>query len=227
MKKNLPHNPTPQTVVVIAAHPDDEILGVGGTIRRHVLSGDDVHVMVVCEGVTMRYRGRGVNLRKHSEAACRRLGTNPPEHLGLPDQRLDTLSLIDVILPLEARLKRLRPQRVYTHFHGDVNRDHQIVAEAAAVACRPLGSTLESFLAYETPSATEWGIPYTFAPNYFVEITATLADKLAAMACYATEVGSYPHPRSLRHLEERARSWGAWAGTEAAEAFVLLRHTWR
>jgi len=214
-------------VVVIAAHPDDEILGVGGTIRRHVLSGDDVHVMVVCEGVTMRYRGRGVNLRKHSEAACRRLGTNPPEHLGLPDQRLDTLSLIDVILPLEARLKRLQPQRVYTHFHGDVNRDHQIVAEAAAVACRPLGSTLESFLAYETPSATEWGIPYTFAPNYFVEITATLADKLAAMACYATEVGTYPHPRSLRHLEERARSWGAWAGTEAAEAFVLLRHTWR
>jgi LmbE family N-acetylglucosaminyl deacetylase len=134
---------------------------------------------------------------------------------------------VEVIRPLEERLKRLKPHRVYTHFYGDVNRDHQIVAEAAAVACRPLESTLESFLAFETPSATEWGIPYVFSPNYFVEITATLKDKLDAMTCYPTEVGPYPHPRSLRHLEERARNWGAWAGTEAAEAFVLHRHTWR
>jgi LmbE family N-acetylglucosaminyl deacetylase len=227
MRKKTPPDPSGQTVAVIAAHPDDEILGVGGTIRRHVLAGDTVHVIVVCEGETMRYHGRSVNLRKHSEAACRRLGTDRPDHLGLPDQRLDTLSLIDVIRPLEARLKRLQPHRVYTHYYGDVNRDHQIVAEAVAVACRPLGKIIETLLAFETPSATEWGVPYTFAPNYFVDITTTLPDKLGAMACYATEVGAYPHPRSLRHLEERARSWGAWAGTEAAEAFVLLRQTWR
>jgi len=223
MKQPIP----PETVLVIAAHPDDEILGVGGTLRRHVLRGDRVHVLILCEGETVRYRGRKVDLHRNSIAACRRLGTKPPIHLGLPDQRLDTLSLVDVIQPLEKHLKRWKPRRVYTHFFGDVNRDHRIVAEAASVACRPLGRELETFLAFETPSATEWGVPYSFSPDYFVDITATLPDKLAAMACYPSEIGAYPHPRSLRHLEERARSWGVWAGAEAAEAFLLLRHTWR
>lgn len=227
MKPPHPTSRIPETVTVIGAHPDDEILGVGGTVRRHVLQGDRVYVVIVCEGETMRYHGRKVNLHRHSEAACRRMGTEPPLHIGLPDQHLDTLSLVDVIQPLEYHLKQIQPRRVYTHFCGDVNRDHRIVAEAAAVACRPLGRWLETFLAFETPSATEWGVPYSFSPNYFVEITPTLPDKLEAMACYPTEIGSYPHPRSLRHLEERARSWGAWAGVEAAEAFVLLRHTWR
>lgn len=212
-----------QTIMVIAAHPDDEVLGVGGTVRRHVLDGDEVHALIVCEGETMRYQGRDVKLQEQTRKAADILGYASVTSLNLRDQHLDTVSLPDIIGLLDEHLQRVGPQTVYTQFWGDLNRDHRIVAEAVLVACRPLLTVVEEILGFDTASSTEWNIPYQFSPNLLVDISATLDDKLRAMACYATEVRNYPHPRSLESLQDRARHWGSCGMMEAAEAFVIYR----
>jgi LmbE family N-acetylglucosaminyl deacetylase len=212
-----------RSVLVIAAHPDDEILGCGGTLRRHVVDGSAVHALIICEGETVRYEGREVGLAGHARQAAAIVGFASIELLGFRDQHLDTFSLIDLIGSLEKKIRETRPQLIYTHFHGDLNRDHQIVAEAVSVASRPLETYVEEVLGFETPSTTEWNTTQRFAPNHFVEITSTLEEKLRAMACYESEVRGWPHPRSLESLRFRARYWGSWVLAEAAEAFVVYR----
>ncbi len=210
-------------ILAIGAHPDDEILGVGGTLRRHVLEGDSVHVTIVCEGETMRYQGREVGLADQARRVADLLGFTSLELLGLQDQHLDSMSLTKVIDPIEKMVRRLWPQVVYTHFAGDLNRDHRVVAEAVSVACRPLEASIEELLCFETPSSTEWNTPSQFLPNHFVDISGTLEDKLKAMAFYPTEIRDYPHPRSLESLRHRAAYWGSCVMMEAAEAFVVCR----
>ena len=210
-------------MLVVAAHPDDEVLGGGGTFRRHVLEGDEVHALVACEGESVRYEGQDVHQSDHARRAAEILGFASLELVGWGDQRLDTMSLIDLVASLEERIQRLRPQIVYSHFSGDLNRDHRILAEAVTVACRPVEGRIEELLSFETPSSTEWNAPYRFAPNYFVDITRTLDDKLEAMACYESEIREPPHPRSLESLRHRASYWGAHAMMEAAEAFFVCR----
>jgi LmbE family N-acetylglucosaminyl deacetylase len=210
-------------VLVVASHPDDEILGPGGTLRRHVLDGDTVHAVVVCEGETMRYQGREVGLADHARRAAEIVGFDSIELLGFRDQHLDRVSLTELIAPIEKKIRQTMPAILYTHFHGDVNRDHQLVAEAVTVASRPVASCIEEVLGFETPSSTEWNPVQRFAPNHFVEITATLEDKLRAMACYTSEVRPSPHPRALDSLRARAVYWGSSVLVGAAEAFVLYR----
>ena len=216
-----------KTVLVIAAHPDDELLGVGGTLRRHVLDGDTVHALVLCEGVTMRYQGQDVPQHEHGNRAAEILGLSSLDMLDFPDQHLDTLSLVEIIKPIEERVRRFQPQIVYTHFGDDLNRDHQLVFEAALVACRPVELCVEALYGFETPSSTEWNAPMQFAPTYFVDIAETLDDKLEAFACYESEVRAYPHPRSLESLRHRAHYWGNLVHMDAAEAFVCYRRLWR
>ncbi len=216
-----------KTVLIIGAHPDDEILGVGGTVRRHVLEGDTVHALVICEGTTMRYKGQDMQQAVQGRRAADILGVASLELLNFPDQHLDTISLVDIITSIEKQVARLRPQIVYTHFAEDINRDHRLVFEATVVACRPIETYIEALYSFETPSATEWNVPLTFSPNYFVDISATLEDKLRAFACYESEVREYPHPRSLQSLSHRAHYWGNLTGSDAAEPFVTLRRMWR
>jgi LmbE family N-acetylglucosaminyl deacetylase len=213
----------PKTVVVIAAHPDDEILGAGGTLRRHVLDGDEVHAFVVCEGETVRYQGREVGLAEHTRQAAAVVGFASIEQLGFPDQRLDITCLTDLTAALETRMRRVRPRIVYTHFGGDLNRDHRALVDAVLVACRPLDDKIEQVLGFETPSSTEWSAPNGFAPQHFVDITTALEDKLKAMACYTSELRDPPHPRSLDALRTRAAFWGSCAMMRAAEPFVVYR----
>lgn len=214
-------------VLIIGAHPDDELLGVGGTVAYHVDRGDIVTLAVVCEGVSMRYAPeRHAEVRAQTALAASILGVADVEIGQLLDQRLDTLPVSDVAAAVEAIVKRCTPAVVYTHFPGDLNRDHRIVAEATMIACRPYASTVAELLFFETPSSTEWGaigVSPAFQPNVFVDITATLDRKINAMACYTEEVREYPHPRSLESLRVRARAWGATVGCEAAEAFVAAR----
>jgi LmbE family N-acetylglucosaminyl deacetylase len=212
-----------KTVLVIVAHPDDEIMGGGGTLRRHVLEGDSVHALIVCEGESMRYQGREVGLAEQARRAADFMGFSGLDLLGFRDQHLDGLNLTDLIRPLEEILRKWEPEVVYTHFLGDLNRDHRMVAEATLVACRPLTRFVGQLLGIETPSSTEWGWPYTFSPNHFVDISLTLEDKLQAMGCYPSEVGDGPHPRALESLRHRAHFWGSWVMMEAAEPFVLYR----
>lgn len=215
-------------VLVVAAHPDDEVLGAGGTLAAHVRAGDDVHAMIMSEGSSSRYDDEtAMILRKAAERAAEHVGFASLAFEELPDQRLDAVPLLEVTRRIEAVVDRVRPRAVYTHFPGDVNADHGIVARAAWTACRPYGlPELRRFAVFETPSSTEWAWPYgdaTLAPNLFVDVTATLATKLAAFECYATELRDYPHPRSLRALTERAAYWGSQVGRRSVEPFRVLR----
>jgi LmbE family N-acetylglucosaminyl deacetylase len=215
-------------VVVIGAHPDDELLGAGGTLARHVLAGDEVHAVVVADGAGSRYPPELVaTLEKQARRAAEVIGFASLRFLSLPDQRLDTIPLIELTQRLEGALDEIGPAVVYTHFPGDVNADHGLVARCAWTACRPYSRPrLRRFAVFETPSSTEWSWPMPgtqFQPSLFVDVTDTLAVKIAAMECYETELRDYPHPRSSRALRERASYWGSHVGRPAAEPFVVLR----
>jgi LmbE family N-acetylglucosaminyl deacetylase len=219
-------------ILVVAAHPDDEVLGCGGTIAWHVARGDRVHVVIMAEGITSRTGDAhgGAALTALHAAAQRvhdTLGVASLRLEGLPDNRLDTLARLDVITRIEANIAQRRPAVVYTHHVGDVNVDHQVVHHAVVTACRPQpGHPVRTLLFFETPSSTEWQPPGSgtpFQPDWFVDIGAMLPRKLEALRGYASEMREWPHPRSYAAVEHLARWRGACSGVEAAEAFVLGR----
>lgn len=215
-------------VLVVAAHPDDEILGAGGTLAKHVDAGDEVHALVLSEGASSRYEAEAIqSLRASAQLSAAAIGFTSIRLLNMPDQRLDAVPLIDVTQTLEPLIYDLRPEVVYTHAPVDVNTDHGVVARATWTACRPYASPwLKKILAFETPSSTEWAWPLAgngFHPNWYVDISDTLNRKLQAMSGYERELRDYPHPRSLQALTERARYWGSHVGVAAAEPMMLLR----
>ncbi|MEM7287723.1 MAG: PIG-L deacetylase family protein [Actinomycetota bacterium] len=214
-------------VLVVAAHPDDEILGCGGTVALHTIAGDRVWSLIACEGESMRYGDEPTHQDQHTERARDVLGVERVIALGLPDQRLDTLSLVEIITPLEEAIDELRPHVVYCHHGGDINRDHQLLFEALLVATRPNRDHIETVLAFDTASSTEWGYPRTFVPDTWVDIASTLETKLDAMAQYERELRDFPHPRSLRGLRSKAEAWGTQACMEAAEVFMTVRRVSR
>jgi len=214
-------------VLVIAAHPDDELLGCGGTIALHVCAGDAVTTVIACEGESLRYGPQGVGQRDHTRRAATLLGVTDVRELGFRDQRLDTHSLTEIITPLELVVREIRPQIVYCQFGGDINRDHEILFKALLVATRPVEDSIEAVYAFDTASSTEWAYPRSFVPDTWVDISSTLEQKLAAMACYESEVRPYPHPRSLDALRHRAHAWGNQHCVDAAEVFMTVRRTVR
>lgn len=219
-------------VLTVAAHPDDETLGAGGTMAWHAARGDTVWVCVLTDGVTSRHDR--VQLQEEcARRACDTLGVERLILVGLPDQRLDTLCLLDVISPIEQCIEDFGPDVVLTHFGGDVNEDHRLVARATMVATRPVaGSTVRRVCAFEIASSTDWAPPIpgsVFTPNLYVDISDTLETKLTAMKAYAdtfhSEVRPYPHPRSMEALTAYAQRHGVAAGLLAAEPFMLLRES--
>jgi LmbE family N-acetylglucosaminyl deacetylase len=221
-------------IAVVAAHPDDEVLGCGATIARHALAGDQVHILIVSEGITSRAAERSrtkAQMQLSDLAECAKkaheiLGSASLEMLALPDNRLDGVDLLDVVKPIETFLNSVRPETVYTHFPADLNVDHRMVSEAVQVACRPVpGSRVKQLLLFEVASSTEWRVasPVSFSPNFFVEISATLEIKKRALHAYASEMRPWPHARSLEAIDALAKWRGASAGVTAAEAFVLGR----
>jgi LmbE family N-acetylglucosaminyl deacetylase len=219
------------TVLVIAAHPDDEILGCGATMARHAAAGAAVHVVIVAEGATSRGGEGGSDqvaaLRQAGSKAASIVGAEAPRFMGMPDNRLDGLPLLDVVQPIEAIMAELHPQVVYTHHGGDLNVDHRIVHQATLTACRPLpNSPVREVLAFETVSSTEWGgggFGPVFRPTHYVEATARLETKLEALRCYEMEMRSFPHARSYAAVEALASRRGAEVGVGAAEAFAVIR----
>lgn len=215
-------------VAVVGAHPDDELLGAGGTLARHAMAGDEVHAIIVADGAGSRYPAElAATLEKQARRAAEVIGFASLQLLSLPDQRLDTVPLIELTQRLERVLDEIDPDTVYTHFPEDVNADHRLVARCAWTACRPyVRPRLRRFAAFETPSSTEWAWPMPgteLRPNLFVDVTDVLEAKIAAMECYETELRDYPHPRSSRALRERAAYWGSHVGRSAAEPFAVLR----
>ncbi|HEV8305650.1 MAG TPA: PIG-L deacetylase family protein [Gemmatimonadales bacterium] len=217
----------PKRVLVIAAHPDDELLGCGGTVALHVKAGDAVTAVIACEGESLRYGPDGVGQAEHTQRAAAALGVTDVRRLGFADQRLDTVTLTDIIGPLEQVVREVQPEVVYCQYGGDVNRDHEILFKALLVATRPTEHAIQAVYAFDTASSTEWAFPRSFAPDTWVDISKTLEQKLAAMACYESEVRPYPHPRSLDGLRHRAQAWGNQHCMDAAEVFMTVRRTVR
>lgn len=223
-------------VVVVAAHPDDEVLGCGGTIARHVADGDQVTTIIVAEGSTSRQASRdrqsdADSLSVLKQAACRanaKLGVDDVRFLEFPDNRLDEVSRLDLVKALESELSDLRPDCVYTHSAADLNIDHQLIHEAVLTACRPIpGQVTKTILCFEVASSTEWrgaGGAAPFVPNWFVDISAHLEAKASALQEYAAEMRPWPHARSLESLDALAKWRGASIGVGAAEAFQLARY---
>jgi LmbE family N-acetylglucosaminyl deacetylase len=214
-------------ILVIAAHPDDEVLGCGGTIALHTQSRDNVTIVLACEGESLRYGKKGVGQTNHTQRAAETLGVKDIRLLGFSDQQLDTVTLTQIISPLEKIVQELHPDIVYCQYGGDVNLDHQLLFKAILVATRPTAQFISSVYSFDTASSTEWAYPRTFVPDTWVDITPTLHTKLAAMSCYESELRDYPHPRSLKALEHRARSWGNQSCMDAAEVFMTIRKVYR
>jgi LmbE family N-acetylglucosaminyl deacetylase len=222
-----------KSVLILAAHPDDEVLGCGGTIAKLGREGAAVHVAFLADGVFSREgdpstKQNEVNAREAAaEKACLTLGAKAVFFGKFPDNRMDSIALLDIVKVIESLVAEYRPDTVFTHHAGDLNVDHRRAHEAVVTACRPQkGSPVKRLLSFEVPSSTEWQLPGSataFAPNWFVDVSATLESKLAALDVYAAELRAWPHPRSRQGVEHLARWRGATIGVDAAEAFILGR----
>lgn len=224
-----------KTVLVIAAHPDDEVLGCGGAMLRHSQEGDEVFVIIAAEGFTSRQKERNrekasnelnnliVSANKSSEI----LGVNGIEFLELPDNRLDSIDRLDLIKLIEEKISKYKPEIVYTHHSGDVNVDHRRLYEATITACRPMpGNKVKKILTYEVLSSTDWqpkGAYEYFQPNFFVDISRQFQKKIQALNVYSSEMRPWPHSRSVKAIEHLAKLRGSQVGREAVEAFNLIR----
>jgi LmbE family N-acetylglucosaminyl deacetylase len=222
------------STLIIAAHPDDEVLGCGGTIARRSEDGEQVYIAILGEGITSRYEEREKAdqqlvdaLKETSREVAELLGAKEVYSYDFPDNRFDTVPLLDVVKTIEDLIDEVQPEIVYTQHGGDLNIDHNIVYRATMTATRPMvDCPVRKVYAYEVASSTEWAFQEfspPFRPNIFVEIEDTLGQKIEAMQMYETEARPYPHPRSAKSLRAIAQNWGRTAGLQAAEAFELVR----
>ena len=214
-------------ILVVAAHPDDEVLGCGGTMARHASNGDKVHVLFMSAGVGSRenIKNDEVNERRIcAKQASKILGSQSPQFLNFPDNRMDSISLLDVVKSIELVIQEIGPDVVYTHHIGDLNIDHQITHKAVLTACRPQPeSSVKEIYSFEVLSSTEWSTNNPFIPNYFVDISDTLELKISAVKAYNSELRTFPHARSIESVKALAKYRGASVGIRAAEAFKVER----
>ena len=218
-------------ILIVAAHPDDETLGAGATIAKHIVNGDDVHVIILGEGITSRYNKRELankdevhSLKNDCVRALGVLGVKNVYFFDLPDNRFDTVPFLDIVKKIESKIHDIVPEEVYTHYGGDLNIDHTLTFEAVMVVCRPFNSSVKRVFCFEIPSSTEWNFHQkgSFTPNVFVNVEKTIDKKLSAMKEYKTEMRPYPHPRSIELAESLSKVRGSAAGFMAAEAFMLI-----
>lgn len=218
-----------KTVLVVAAHPDDEALGCGGTMARHAAEGDSVHVLFMTNGVDARHNVNNNDADVRNEAAekaCKILGAKEYIYYDFPDNRLDTVALLDITQSIEKVISQIQPEVIYTHHIGDLNIDHRRTHEAVMTACRPQPDfCVKEIYAFEVVSATEWNTPKAapFIPNHFVDISDYLDTKMRSIAAYSEEMREEPHARSFQNVKSLGSYRGSSVGVDCAEAFVLVR----
>lgn len=220
-------------ILIIAAHPDDETLGCGGTISRLVSEGAKAYTLILGEGITSRDEKRNRDkrneeiqkLKQQIEKANELIGVSKIFSFDFPDNRFDSIPLLDIVKKIEEIKKQVKPDVIFTHFKNDLNIDHKKTYESVITATRPLkNETVKTIYSFEVLSSTEWNYPTTFSPNVFFDITKTIDKKIAAMKCYKNELRSFPHPRSIETIESNAKTWGSKIGCGFAEAFELIRY---
>jgi LmbE family N-acetylglucosaminyl deacetylase len=218
-------------ILVIAPHMDDEVLGGGGTIARHVACEDDLFVCFIAHRTyNHRFEKQRNEIEKqHALKAKELLSYKESVFFELNDERLD-VSVQDIIILLEKYVDKVKPEIVYIPFMGDNNQDHRAVFDAARVVLRPIAAPfVNSIYMYEVPSSTEQSPPLpgsSFLPNHYVDITGYIDRKIETFKCYETEQRDYPHPRSEEALRVLAKKRGTEIGFKYAEAFMVLRKKW-
>jgi LmbE family N-acetylglucosaminyl deacetylase len=218
-----------KTVLVVAAHTDDEALGCGGTIARHVAEGDTVYAVFLADGVTSRPDAAAEEVGQRNTAAAKAhkiLGIKKSYMLGFPDNRMDSVPLLDIVQKLENVFNVVQPLVVYTHHSGDLNIDHRITHQAVLTVCRPVpGASVKQIYAFEVLSSTGWNTPTEspFIPNVFVDISGQVNKKMDALREYQMEMREKPHSRSLENVFRLAEFRGNCVGVDAAEGLSLIR----
>jgi LmbE family N-acetylglucosaminyl deacetylase len=211
-------------VLIIAPHPDDEVLGCGGTIARYVEEGHRVSLCIITTTYSPDWNEEFRARRLHEiNCAARILGISSVYKLDLPTVRLDTIPQAEINKKLSEVIRKTGADVIYIPWHGDINTDHRIASECSLVAARPISSNVKTIVSYETISETQWGFP-AFKPNVYRDITYQINKKLDAIKCYQSELFDIPHPRSLSSIEALARVRGSDINVEYAEAFELVRH---
>lgn len=218
---------------MIAAHPDDEILGCGGTIRRLINEGNEAYALILSDGITSRYSSITPEVKEHIKVRLNEnvssnkiLGYNEEFLCEFKDNSFDKEIFLNIVKAIEKYVDFIKPSIIFTHHYGDLNIDHRLTFEAVQTATRPMKEcSVKELYCFETVSSTEWNFiaQDKFVPNYFVNIEDTLKDKIKAIKCYESEMRSYPHPRSIEGLEVCAKRWGTVAGCNYAEAFEIIR----
>lgn len=224
-------------IMIVVAHPDDELLGLGATMNK-LINENSVftHVVILGEGITSRSENRDLKLWKNQLEIHRRNIKNAQYSIGyhsvsihdFPDNRFDTVALLDIIKVIEKEKKEFMPDIIFTHHGGDVNIDHQRTFEAVMTSCRPMNEEkVRTIITFETPSGTEWRAstdPKHFVPNLFISVSIeNIESKIKGMESYEFERRIYPHPRSPEALKIQAQRWGIATGNEYAEAFCIVR----
>jgi len=221
-------------VLVVAAHPDDEVLGCGGTVARLTNDGCEVYTLILGTGIAARYgqadsqniKSEIEKLKKRAHAANEIIGVKEVFLHNFPDNRFDTVALLDLVKVIEQVKDSIKPDIVFTHCAGDLNIDHQITYKAVLTATRPLpAETVREIYSFEVLSSTEWNYPLSFAPDTFFNISETMDLKQKALKCYKSEIREFPHPRSLQAVESSAKAWGIKVGLKYVEAFKSVRIT--
>lgn len=220
-----------ENILIVAAHPDDEILGCGGSIKKFTKKGDKVHVMFLADGessrdITKNLLNKNIEQRKIAAKKANKLvGASIYEFLNFPDNQLDTVPLIEITKKIEDAINFLRPSTLITHNEFDLNQDHKITFEACAIACRPQpNNTVKKILCFEVPSSTEWNLSHNkFNPSYFIDISSEINIKIEALNCYASELRESPHPRSIEKIKSLHSYRGACISAAYAESFIVSR----
>ncbi len=214
-------------ILVIAAHPDDEVLGCGGMMKKHSTRGDEVFVLILTNGSTVRYGDKMTEtLQENAESCGKILGVKDTYFRNLPEQKLDGIPLLDIIQEIEKVIDEVKPDIIYTTHKGDINQDHRAVFEATMIAVRPVNKFVKEIYSYEIISSTEWGNPFeeiAFLPNVFMNIEQEVEDKISAFKKYESQVNQWPHSRSEKGVRTLAQYRGMQSNMPYAEAFVLIR----
>ena len=231
-------------VLVIVAHPDDEVLGMGGTLRKLSVKNHDIKVVFLATGIAARRSDKFRNetkyeinktlikkmeeqikkLRLDAKRALKILGIKNIEFFNFPDNEMDMVSNLEITKTIENIIKKFKPDVIYTHTKNDINVDHRAIFNATITATRPnTRANVKKVICFEVPSSSEWNFGDTFSPNIFVDIKRELSYKKKAIQAYKTELKKFPHPRSANSLDIIAKRWGTVSGFEASEAFELIR----
>jgi len=219
-------------VLAVASHPDDEILGCGGTVAKLAKRGHEVFTLILGEGVASRHeedekqkaKRQIEELKKKIYAANEIIGVKEVFTYGFPDNKFDTVPLLDLVKTIEKVKEKVKPHIIFTHYEKDLNIDHQLTYRAVITATRPLvNEVVKEIYSFEVLSSTELNYPTTFSPDVFFDISSTLETKLKAVSEYKSELREFPHPRSLQAIKLSAEYWAIQVGLRYVEAFKAVR----